>query len=183
MLDVGLIRREPDTVRTALARRGPEAAAAVDRVLELDEAWRAIRTELEQLQAELNALSKGRRGPPSPEERSQLAALSARGRELSDRETEARAARDRVLAGLPSLPDPDAPDEDTVLYERGQAGATGRDHLELAGPRIDMERAARVSGSRFAYLRGDLVLLELALVRFAMERLVAVGFQPAIPPV
>src|SRR5204863_6556853 len=59
---------------------------------------------------------------------------------------------------------------------------TGRDHLELAGPRIDMEHAAKVSGSRFAYLRGELVLLELALVRFAFERVQAEGFEPVIPP-
>ena len=48
---------------------------------------------------------------------------------------------------------------------------------------IDMERGARLSGSRFAYLRGPLVLVELALVRFAMEKLVANGFEPVIPPV
>ena len=58
-----------------------------------------------------------------------------------------------------------------------------RDHLDLAGSRIDMERAARLSGSRFAYLKGDLVLLELALVRWTLEILRAHGFQPVIPPV
>jgi seryl-tRNA synthetase len=70
-----------------------------------------------------------------------------------------------------------------VLREVGEAGKTGRDHLELAGARIDMERAARVSGSRFTYLKGELVLIELALVRFAMEKLMAEGFEPVIPPV
>ena len=53
-----------------------------------------------------------------------------------------------------------------------------RDHLELAGERIDMERGARLSGSRFAYLRGDLVMLELALVRWALEKLRGHGFEP-----
>jgi seryl-tRNA synthetase len=81
------------------------------------------------------------------------------------------------------MPSPDAPDEDTVLREVGEAGATGRDHLELAGPRIDIERAARMSGSRFAYLKGDLVMVELALVRFALEKLAGFGFEPVIPPV
>jgi len=152
-------------------------------VLELDGEWRALRTELEELKAEQNRLSRSFKGPPTDEQRAQLGDLAARGRELSDRETRVRGEREALLASLPSLPAPDAPDEDTVLYERGQGGATGRDHLELAGPRIDMERAARVSGSRFAYLRGDLVLLELALVRFAMQRLVADGFEPVIPPV
>jgi seryl-tRNA synthetase len=57
------------------------------------------------------------------------------------------------------------------------------DHLELAGALIDMEAGARLSGSRFAYLKGDLVMLELALVRWALERLRAHGFEPVIPPV
>jgi seryl-tRNA synthetase len=166
-----------------LARRGPAAAAAIDRVLELDERWRALRTELETLQAEQNAASKGRKGPPTPEERERLAELAARGRALSDEENAVRLQRDAELAALPALPSPDAPDEDAVLREVGQAGATGRDHLELAGSRIDMEAAARTSGSRFAYLKGDLVLLELALVQYALQTLSAQGFEPVIPPV
>jgi seryl-tRNA synthetase len=183
VLDIHLIRREPEAVREALTRRGPDAAATLDRVLSLDERWRAIRTELEEIQAEQNRASRGRSGPPTPEERQQLAQLAARGRDLSDQESAIAAERERALASLPNLPADDAPDEDTVLREVGEAGKTGRDHLELAGPRIDMERAARLSGSRFAYLRGELVLLELALVRYAFEKLLAQGFQPVIPPV
>jgi len=152
-------------------------------VLELDARWRTIRTELEELQAEQNRASRGRKGPPTPEEREQLAELAARGRDLSDAETRLRTEREAALASLPNLPAGDAPDEDTVLRKLGEAGRTGRDHLELAGTRIDMEHAARLSGSRFAYLRGELVLLELALVRYAFERLTAAGFEPVIPPV
>ena len=183
MLDIQLIRRDPDAVRAALSRRGEGAAAAVDRLLELDTRWREIRTALEELQAEQNRASKGRKGPPTPEEREQLAALAARGRALSDEETAVASERERELASLPNLPADDAPDEDTVLYEVGEAGATGKDHLELAGDRIDMERGARLSGSRFAYLRGDLVMLEFALVRYALEKLRGQGFEPVIPPV
>ena len=58
-----------------------------------------------------------------------------------------------------------------------------RDHLELAGVIIDMDRAANLSGSRFAYLKGDLVMLELALVRWTLEKLRTHGFEPVIPPV
>ena len=170
-------------MRAALARRGPEAVVTLDRVRELDERWRTLRTELEELQSEQNRASRGRSGPPTPEEREQLAARAARGRALSDEESAVRAERERALASLPNLPDDDAPPEDTVLREVGEAGATGRDHLELAGSRIDIEHAAKLSGSRFAYLKGELVLLELALVRYAFERLGAEGFEPVIPPV
>ena len=80
MLDIQLIRREPDAVRAALSRRGDAATEAVDRVLELDQRWRAITAELEELRAEQNRASRGRKGPPTESEREQLAALAARGR-------------------------------------------------------------------------------------------------------
>ena len=170
-------------MRAALARRDPRLVETVDRLLELDDRWRALTTELEELKAQQNRASKRRRGAPIPEEREELAGLAARGRELSDREVAVRNERDANLAALPNLPAPDAPGEDEVLREVGEAGATGRDHLELAGPRIDMERAARLSGSRFAYLLGDLAMLELTLVRYALEKVRKDGFEPVIPPV
>jgi seryl-tRNA synthetase len=183
MLDIRLIRRDPDAVRAALARRGPEAAEAVSRVLELDERWRELTTQLEALRSEQNLASRGRHGAPSEAERERLAGLAAAGRELSDQEAAVREQRDVELRSLPNLPMDDAPAQDTVVSEWGESGATGRDHLELAGWRIDMERGARLSGSRFAYLRGELVLLELGLVRFVLERLIEHGFEPVIPPV
>jgi seryl-tRNA synthetase len=183
VLDIRLIRRDPDAVRTALARRSPDAAAGVDRLLEYDERWRSLTTQLEELRAEQNRASKGRKGAPSPEEREELAALAARGRALSEEEESVRRQRDEELAALPNLPADDAPDEDEVIKEVGEGGTTGKDHLELAGSRIDMERGARVSGSRFAYLRGELVLLEFALVRYALGKLLEHGHEPVIPPV
>ncbi len=183
MLDIRLIRRDPEGVVAALSRRGPEAAQTVREVLERDERWRAVTTELEQLRSEQNQASKALRGAPDEAQRARLAELAARGRALSDEESALRAQRDAALAALPNLPMPEAPDEDTVLREVGVRTPEGRDHLELAGERIDMERGARLSGSRFAYLRGDLVMLELALVRYAMDKLIGEGFEPVIPPV
>jgi seryl-tRNA synthetase len=183
MLDIRLIRSEPDAVAAALARRGDVPADAISQLLALDERWRALTAELEELRAEQNRASRGRRGAPSEAERAQMAALAARGRELTDQESRARAELDALLLTLPNIPAPDAPAHDTVLREVGSAGATGRDHLELAGAMIDMERGAKLSGSRFAYLRGGLVLLELALVQYALTKLLAEGFEPVIPPV
>jgi seryl-tRNA synthetase len=183
VLDIRLIRRDPEGVRATLARRGPGAAAALDRVLELDERWRALTAQLEEARAEQNRASRGRKGAPTEQERARLAELAARRRELSDEEAAVKARRDAELATLPNLPAADAPDREEVLREVGEAGATGRDHLQLAGERIDMARAARVSGSRFVYLRGELVVLQVALVAYALGKLIAKGFEPVVPPV
>jgi seryl-tRNA synthetase len=183
VLDIRLIRHDPDAVRRALERRGGDAGQAVDRVIELDERWRALTAEAEEVRAELNRQSRGRKGAPTPEEREQLAQLSARGRELSDEVTTVQTKRDTALAALPNLPAEDSPAADEVLREVGEAGASGRDHLELAGERIDIARGARLSGSRFAYLRGELALLEIALISYALQKVAAEGFEPVIPPV
>jgi seryl-tRNA synthetase len=91
--------------------------------------------------------------------------------------------RTTLLVSLPNLPDPTAADEDEVIREVGEAGRTGRNHVELLGDNLDMERAARVSGSRFVYLKGPLVRLELALVQWTLSLLEERGFIPVIPPV
>jgi seryl-tRNA synthetase len=185
VLDLRLIRSDPDGVRVALARRGDVDADAVTRVLTHDERWRELTGQLEELQAEQNAMSRGRRGAPTPEEHAKMSALAERGRALSDEQTAVRRLLDETLAALPNIPLPDAAQQDTVVREVGDATRRrrGKDHLELAGDRIDMERGARLSGSRFAYLRGDLVMLELALVRYALEKVRGEGFEPVIPPV
>jgi seryl-tRNA synthetase len=183
VLDIRLIRRDPDGVRASLERRGPAPAQTLDSVLELDQRWRSLTAELEELRAEQNRASRGRKGAPTDEERAQLAQLAARRREVADDEAAVRSRRDGELASLPNLPAADAPDREQVIREVGDRRTAGRDHLELAGTRIDMARAARLSGSRFAYLRGELVTLEFALVSYAIAKLSGKGFEPVVPPV
>jgi seryl-tRNA synthetase len=110
--------------------------------------------------------------------------------EVSDREKELDAElrsveerRSTALALLPNLPDETAPAADEVLREEGRPGASGRSHVELLGSWLDLESAGRVSGSRFAYLKGPCVRLELALVQWAIELLEGKGFIPVVPPV
>jgi seryl-tRNA synthetase len=159
----------------------------------LDAQWREAVARFEELRAEQNAASKaiGRAKGSGDEEAAQAAVaamqdVSARVKALGAEQAELERARDAVLATLENLGDPDAPDEDTVLRTVGGDEDTlprGRDHLELAGALIDMEAGARVSGSRFAYLKGDLVFLEFALVRWALDKLAGRGFTPVVPPV
>jgi seryl-tRNA synthetase len=186
VLDLKRIRQEPDFVRAALERRG--AAVGLERVIELDRRALELRPALEELAAARNRASEAiaqakRAGHDAQAAIADQRELAARQKELEREVAAAEAERLTALISLPNLPAPDAAPEDTVIREVGQAGREGRDHLELAGDMIDMERAARLSGARFAYLKGDLVLLELALVRWALEKVRGHGFEPVIPPV
>ena len=188
MLDLKAIRSDPGPVRAALARRGAEAAEALDRALELDERRRALLPELEELRAAKNAASKRigelqREGGDASAAIAEVREASGREKELDTELREVQEGLDVALLALPNPPDDSAADEDTVLREVGDAGASGRDHLELLGGLVDLEAGARVAGSRFAYLRGPLVMLELALVRWVLELLAGKGFEPVIPPV
>jgi seryl-tRNA synthetase len=189
VLDVKQIRRDPEPVLAALARRKDGSDERLRAVLELDRRRREILPEAEGLKAQQNkaggAIAQAKRNGEDASEA--IAALQEvkRRREALDGELSAiEAEYETVLATVPNPPDPTAADEDTVLREVGEPRVMqGRDHLELAGRLIDMEAGAQVAGSRFAYLKGDLVLLELALTRWAIEVLRGHGFEPVIPPV
>jgi seryl-tRNA synthetase len=196
MLDLKLIRSDPERVKAALARRG--AAERVDELLALDARRRELLPEIEGAQAERKTRSKRigeakQQGGDATAEMEAVQALKERievGKaELADVEADL----ERVAAALPNLPDPDAPEgmaeEDAVvLREVGEQPSFDfepRDHLEIGTELglIEIEAAARLSGSRFAYLKGDLVLLELALVRFAIDLVRGEGHEPVVPPV
>ena len=192
MLDLKRIRQDPEGVRAALARRGEDVAGAVDRVVELDKRRRELLPELEGLRAEQNEANARIESADELDERErEIAAMrgvAARAKELERELAAVEGDLEAALAPLPNLPDPTAAPgpEDELVREVGEIPTLAfepRDHLELAGDRIDMDRAARLSGSRFAYLKGDLVMLELALVRWVLEKLRGRGFEPVIPPV
>ena len=195
MLDLKRLRDEPEAARTALERRG--AAEALDEVLELDRRRRELLPQVEDGRAERNRVSDeiaaAKRAGEDAEAR--IAEMRELGNRLKRLESELAAAesrRDELAATLPNLPAPEAPDggpDDAVtLREVGERPAFDfdvRDHLELGTEHgwIEMEKAAAASGARFAYLLGDLVLVELALIRFAVDRVRAEGFEPVVPPV
>jgi seryl-tRNA synthetase len=161
----------------------------VDRVLEADERWRSLTTRAEELKAEQNAAGKRigelkRAGEDATEAMERSTQLKEQVGPAEDEARQAKADLDALLVTLPNITDPSSPEkEEEVIRQVGDAGKTGKDHLELLGDLVDMERGARVSGSRFAYLKGPLVLLEFALVRWALGVLEGHGFTPVIPPV
>ena len=196
MIDVNVLRDTPDIVRASATARG-EDPALVDEVLAADTARRQALLSFETQRAEQKTLGKQVASATGDAK----AELLTRTKELSvsvkEAEATVRDADERfntALLGLSNVVDPAAPiggeDDYTVLEHIGTPrdfaaeGFTPRDHLELGEllGAIDVERGAKVSGSRFYYLTGPGALLEFALVNLAMAQAVGNGFTPIIPP-
>ena len=191
MIDLKRLREDPEY------RRGIErkevGAGLLDRVLDADDARRALLAEVEELRARQNAASKEiGRAPPAEREAKIAAAgtlkdeLGAKGPLLADAEVRAR----ELLLQVPnpadaSVPDGGEEDNEMVRVVGEPPAAPPLDHAEFAAHIgfVETGQAVEMSGSRFAYLVNEAVLLELALVQWVMARVVAEGFTPVVPPV
>ena len=181
MIDARAARNAPDEFRRKLARKG--AAEVFDAWLAADERWRALVPRVDDLRARTKV-----KGKPTPEQLEELRGVKD---ELQTAEQElaaAEAERDRLVAQVPNPPDDGSPDgdtdEDAVEIRRwGEPPeiAEPKEHTEIG--RFDMERAARLSGSRFGYILGDTALLALAVYRFAVDIATKHGHLPMLPPV
>jgi seryl-tRNA synthetase len=186
VIDLRAARSDPEPVRAALARKG--AAELFDELLAADRAVLDLQPRVEELRAKRKL-----KGKPTPEQLAELERVKAELQALEAELAAAEARRKERLDRVPNPPADDAPDgftdDDAVEVRRvGEPPAfdfPARDHLDLAQAFgwIDTERAAKVSGSRFAYRIGDVALLELALYRYALDRLAEKGFVPVLPPV
>jgi seryl-tRNA synthetase len=186
MIDIRELRRDAEGFLAKLGRKG---AADIGRELvEVDAAWRAATVRVETLRAQ----QKQQAGRPSESERQELARRKQQFQEAQAELTDLERRRKELLDRVPNPPADDVPDggenDFAVLREVGERPSFGfpaRDHLELveASSWIDVTRGTKVSGSRFAYRVGDVALLELALYRYALERVVARGHIPVLPPV
>jgi seryl-tRNA synthetase len=195
VLDLRSIRDDPGPARKALARRG--AAEDLDRLLQLDARRRELLPAVESRRALQNQASdeiaaRKRAGDDASDLIERMKAVSAEVKGLDAELDQVESDRDELAATLPNLPSADAPDggeDDAVTLrevgERPTFDFPVRDHLEIGVEHgwIDVESAAEVSGSRFAYLLGDLVMVQLALVRFAVDVVTDEGFLPVVPPV
>jgi seryl-tRNA synthetase len=194
MLDIRAVRDDPERFRAALARR--ELAGAVDDLLAADERRRALTVQVDELRAQQNKASKAI-GRAEGDEKQRLidevARVSAELKTIEPQLAEAEQTLSTLLAATPNLPHESSPDgftdDDAVEVRRHLEPTTfdfePKDHAELGAllGMLDTERGARTSGSRFVYLLGDLVFVQFALMRHAMDILAAKGFVPAIPPV
>ncbi len=196
MIDLRLLREDPDLFRASQTARG-EDPDLVDQLLAADAERRASGTHFDELRSEQKGLGK----QVSRATAADRPALLARAKQLADevkaadaRRAEQVARAEALMLGLANLVHPDAPrggeDDYRVIEERGTIrdfaaeGVAVRDHVELGEMlgAIDIERGAKVSGSRFYFLTGVGALLELALVNHAIAHATAHGFTPVIPP-
>jgi seryl-tRNA synthetase len=207
VINPDFVRNNPQIVKDSQSARG-ENPALVDEFLKNDQLWRNLTVEVDNLRAEQKSLSKEignlkgqQKSSPAPEVDKQLDVLTKKGTELSDniaslttKQEEVKKLADKAMSGISNLVHKDAPigeEKDFKIVETigkprdfSAEGIKIKDHVELGEDLklIDLERGAKVSGSRFYYLVGDGALLELALVNFAIDIAQNHGFTPVIPP-
>jgi seryl-tRNA synthetase len=181
LIDARAARNDPDGYRAALARKG--AAGAFDAWLAADERWRGLVPRVDDLRSRQKI-----QGKPTPEQVEELKGVKEELRRTEEELAAAEAEREEALTRLPNPPHESVPDGDTEddavevrRWGEPRSLAHARDHLELG--RFEMERAARVSGSRFGYIVGPTALVEQAIFRLAIARIVDHGFALVRPPV
>jgi seryl-tRNA synthetase len=191
MIDPRLLRDDPESIRVSLARRGSKVD--LDALIELDSRLRAARMEAEELRARQKESGREIAGLEGEAKEAAIAEVAELARQVKDASAlvdRLQAEFDTAFLEVPNLVAPDAADgfdeEDSLEIKRvGDILIEGTDHARLGESLgiIDTVRAAKVSGSRFGYLRGKGAMLEFSLVRWAMDHLVAEGFTPMVPPV
>jgi len=196
VIDIKLLRDDPDLVRASQRARG-EDAGVVDDIRAADDRRRSSLTAFERLRAEQKSMGKDVARAQGDEKQALLARtrqISAEVKTLQATADEAQAELDRLLRTIGNVVEPEVPvggEDDYVVVETvGTArdfaaeGFAPRDHLALAEglDAIDMERGAKVAGARFYFLKGVGARLEMGLLALAMNRAIAAGFVPLITP-
>lgn len=182
MINIDLVRQNPEAVKEAVHKKGGDMSL-VDKFLAIDKKWREFKAKTDKLRTEQKTFGLNQR---------EKAAKIKKEIQINENKILAlNSERDALLEQIPNLPAVDAPfgkddSENVILKEVGKKPAfkfKPKDYFSLAGKLIDIEKAGQVAGSRFSYIFGDLVLLEFALIKLAMETLLPYGFVPVVPPV
>ncbi len=194
MIDIAYLREQRDALAASLARRGIELD--LEALSDLDKRRREIRTSAEETRSRQNVIGKSISQLEGDEKQSAIAQageLAGEYKQLLTAVDELDEEFNSLWVTLPNMTDPTAADgfdeDDAVELSRFREPTEFdfdiKDHVELGAALgvIDVERASKVSGSRFGYIFGKLAIVEFALIRYAMDKLMPHGFVPAIPPV
>jgi seryl-tRNA synthetase len=191
MIDPRILREDPDLIRDSLRRRG--SMLDLDSLIALEQAVRSARQEAESLRAEQKEAGReiaSLEGEAKEAAIAAVAELAGKVKEESSRVDDLAVELEQRLLEVPNLVSADTADgftdEDNLEIKRvGEPAGKGADHAAIGEALgiIDTVRGAKVSGSRFGFLKGRGAMLEFSLVRWAMDHLVAAGFTPMVPPV
>ncbi|MBT3349038.1 serine--tRNA ligase [bacterium] len=194
MLDLKQIRKTPEEFSKMLARKGVPHSA-IPELLKSDERRRSLQLRFDDLRAQQNEVSKKIPTLSGDEKNTALAEMkkvSAQKKELEQQQSEAETTVSSILEKLPNPPHAAAPDgksdeENVVIRTEGKIPEFDfepKDHADLAEilDLLDTERSAKVSGSRFYYLKNELAILQRALIFWAFSEVTKKGFTPMIPP-
>lgn len=195
MLDIKLIRENPDEIKHKIARKGA-APALIDELLELDQRKRELTSRIEENQAELNKSSKEIamfHGQQKIDAINEASALSEKIKQLKPELDKANADYRKIMYEIPNPPADDVIDglsdkdntTNRTFGEPTKFDFTPLDNVEIGKnlDLIDTERASKISGSRFYFLKRELAILEQSLFRYAIDMLVAEGFIFMVPPI
>jgi seryl-tRNA synthetase len=196
MLDIELIRTQPEAIREAIMRRQKEDLLKIlDDLIATDKAWRDITTQVRDMRARRNRVSDEIARMKGAEKEKAIAEMRILANDIKAKESELTTHEDKrneLMLLLPNTPHPDVvsslteEENKTIRFhgEKRDFKFKPQDHIDIAEKLvlIDIERAAKVSGARFFYLRGDLVHLEMALIKHALNILDKNGFKLLITP-
>ncbi len=191
MIDINLLRTDPEAVKNNLQNRGKDSAVVAE-LITLDSANREVLKQVENLRAEQNKISKEIKGKPTPD---QLSAATKIKEELKLVEEKLKKSQDElnnILEEIPNICAPDVPvgkdDNDNVVIktigQKPEFNFKPLDHQTLGEKLniIDKEKAGQISGSRFGYYKNQGAILEMAVMFYAMQKLTAKGFGAMLPP-
>jgi seryl-tRNA synthetase len=197
-MDIKLVRDDPGQIVGSLKKRGAQdRVPLVDEAARADAEWRRLKTEVDRLrhrQNELTAEVAGlkMRGSPIEEKLAEVKGIPQRIKELESKEDERSGRLNKILMGLPNILHESVPEgrDETgnvtvrTWGKRPELGFPAKDHIDIltALGMVDVERGAKVAGSRFFFLKGDAVKLEHAIMQYALDFLRSRGFVSVEPP-
>ncbi len=198
MLDIKLIRERPEVVRENLIKRNEkEKLEWIDKIIEYDKKWRESLQKLESLRHRRNIITEKiakfkKEGKDTSSLIKEVKSIPEKIKDLEEKTQKYREMIDFYLKNLPNLLHESVPlgkdENDNIEIRRWgrppKFDFKPKNHLEIAEGLglIDAERAAKVSGSKFFYIKGELVLLDIAIQKYAIDFLIKKGFTPVEPP-
>ena len=191
MLDIKFIRENKEKIKEAAKNK--HVKVDIDRLLEIDETRRELKTKNDELQAKRNKLAKDAKGQrPTAEQVEEGKKLKMESSQVEEELKKTDKEYFDLMVKVPTIPSPDTPigkddSENVEVYKWGEPtkfNFAPKDYLTLAKDLdlIDIERGTKVAGYRGYFVKNEAVMLQMGLMMFALERLISKGFTPMIPP-